>query len=88
MNRLTLLIAWRYMWGTAYNNNISTMVRICFISILIGSFALALVSAVKNGYEQEIHKKMQDENYHLATHTRATKTSVPAHLINYFDSHI
>ncbi len=59
MNRLTLLIAWRYLWGTAYDNNVSTMVRICFISILIGSFALALVSAVKNGYEQEIYKKMQ-----------------------------
>lgn len=59
MNKLTLLIAWRYFWGTAYDNNVSTMVRICFISILIGSFALALVSAVKNGYEQEIQKKMQ-----------------------------
>ena len=59
MNRLSLLIAWRYLRGTAYDNNVSTMVRICFLSILIGSFALALVSAVKNGYEQAIYKKMQ-----------------------------
>jgi len=59
MNRLSLLIAWRYLRGTAYDNNVSTMVRICFLSILIGSFALALVNAVKNGYEQAIYKKMQ-----------------------------
>lgn len=59
MNTLSLLIAWRYLRGTAYDNNVSTMVRICFLSILIGSFALALVSAVKNGYEQALYKKMQ-----------------------------
>ncbi len=59
MNRLSLLLAWRYLRGTAYDNNVSTMVRICFVSILIGSFALALVNAVKNGYEQAIYKKMQ-----------------------------
>lgn len=35
------------------------MVRICFIGIMIGTFALALVSAVMHGFEVAIHKKMQ-----------------------------
>lgn len=35
------------------------MVRICFLSILIGSFALALVSAIMHGFELSAHEKMQ-----------------------------
>lgn len=35
------------------------MVRICFIGIMIGTFALALVSAVMHGFEYAIHQKMQ-----------------------------
>jgi lipoprotein-releasing system permease protein len=59
MNYVTLLLAYRYMRGTAYDNTISWMVRICFLAIMIGSFALTLVHAIMHGYEQEIHKKMQ-----------------------------
>lgn len=78
MNRLSLLIAWRYMWGTAYDNNVSTMVRICFLSILIGSFALALVSAVKNGYEQEIYKKMQGIHAQIIMRAHGNQLNVDA----------
>jgi len=59
MNYVTLFLALRYLRGTAYDNTISWMVRICFLAIMIGSFALTLVHAVMYGYEQEIHKKMQ-----------------------------
>ncbi len=59
MNSVTLLLAIRYLCGTAYDNTISWMVRICFVGIMIGSFALTLVHAIMHGYEQEIHKKMQ-----------------------------
>lgn len=59
MNYVTLFLALRYLRGTAYDNTISWMVRICFLAIMIGSFALTLVHAIMYGYEQEIHKKMQ-----------------------------
>lgn len=35
------------------------MTIICFIGIFIGSFALAMVTAVMNGFEVAIHEKMQ-----------------------------
>lgn len=59
MNGLHFLIAWRYLLGTRLEKNISAMVRICFIGIMIGSFALALIIAVMNGFEKVTHEKMQ-----------------------------
>ncbi len=59
MKHIAQLLAQRYLWGTAYEKNISIMVRICFVSILIGSFALALVSAIMNGFELSAYEKMQ-----------------------------
>ena len=35
------------------------MTMICFIGIFIGSFSLALVTAIMNGFEVAIHEKMQ-----------------------------
>jgi len=66
------------MWGTAYDNNVSTMVRICFLSILIGSFALALVSAVKNGYEQAIYKKMQGIHAQIIMRAHGNQLNIDA----------
>ena len=59
MNKLSFFIAWRYLWYSAYENNISAMIRICFISILIGTFSLGLVTAIMHGFEIVIHEKMQ-----------------------------
>ena len=39
---------------------ITTMALISFASIAIGSFALALVTAVMNGFQTAIHEKMQN----------------------------
>lgn len=36
------------------------MVKICFIGIMVGTFALALVSSIMRGFEYTIHKKMQN----------------------------
>ncbi len=36
------------------------MAVITFISIFIGTFSLALITAIMNGFEQTIHKKMQN----------------------------
>ena len=59
MNKLIFMLAWRYLIGTKNENNISTMVLVCFLGILIGSFSLAIVASVMNGFEQVTHKKIQ-----------------------------
>lgn len=59
MKRITLLLSWRYLLGATYEKNISTMTLICFLGIIIGSFSLALVVSIMNGFEQVTHEKMQ-----------------------------
>lgn len=59
MNSLSLLIAWRYVRGAHYEKNIASMVKVCFLGILISSFSLALVIAVMNGFEKATHAAMQ-----------------------------
>lgn len=52
-------LAQRILLNNVYQKNISTMSFICFIGIFIGSFSLALVTAIMNGFEVSIHEKMQ-----------------------------
>ncbi len=59
MNRLTLLIAWRYLYRRHHECGISWMVAICFLGICIGTFALATIIAIMNGFEKETYKKLQ-----------------------------
>ncbi|MDR3550626.1 MAG: ABC transporter permease [Candidatus Babeliales bacterium] len=59
MNTLSLFLAWRYVIGARHEKNISIMVKICFFGILIGSFSLALIMAIMNGFEKVTHEKMQ-----------------------------
>ncbi|TET06233.1 ABC transporter permease [Candidatus Dependentiae bacterium] len=60
MNRVSLFLAWRYLLGSKQERSISYMVIICFISILIGSFSLALVMSIMNGFEQETFQKLKN----------------------------
>jgi len=78
MHRLSLFLAWRYITGSAYEKSITTMIRICFLSILIGSFALALVSAVMHGYEEVVYKKMQGIHAQLTIRGYGDQLNVPA----------
>lgn len=41
------------------------MTIVCFIGIFIGSFSLALISAIMNGFEVAIHEKMQSIHPHV-----------------------
>lgn len=54
-----LFLARRILFTHVYHKSISTMTIICFAGIFIGSFALALVTAIMNGFEVVIHEKMQ-----------------------------
>ncbi len=56
---LSLLLALRFLRSSGLDNNIATMIKICFTSILLGTAALTLVAAIMNGFEKETHKKLQ-----------------------------
>ncbi len=51
-------LAWRYVTGRS-SSTVSTMVGVCFASIFIGAFSLALITAIMRGFEYETHKKLQ-----------------------------
>lgn len=52
-----LFIALKFIKGS--KNNISTMILVCFISILTSSCALILVASIMNGFEKTTHKTLQ-----------------------------
>jgi len=78
MSSLIFLLAWRYIINSTHEKNISTMVKICFIGIFLGSFSLALITAVMNGYEKEIHKKMQGIHAHALIRSGSQGLNVDA----------
>lgn len=59
MKSLPFFIAYRYLFKTAYEQNIGTMVIVSFLGVMIGAFALTLVAAITKGFETEIHRKIQ-----------------------------
>ena len=59
MNMTPFFLAQRILLAHAYHKSISTMTIICLGGIFIGSFSLALITAIMNGFEVTIHKKMQ-----------------------------
>ena len=56
---LPLLLALRFLRSSGQEKNISTLVGICFFSILIGTCALTLIAAIMNGFEQATSDKLQ-----------------------------
>ena len=59
MNITPFFLAQRILFSHTYQKSISTMTIICFTGIFIGSFSLALITAIMNGFEVAIHEKMQ-----------------------------
>jgi lipoprotein-releasing system permease protein len=59
MNRFVLLLTWRYLFGRKEERSISTMILICFASILIGTFSLALVTVIMNGFEKATQERLR-----------------------------
>ncbi len=78
MKSIVFLLAYRYLWYTPYEKSISTMVRICFLSIAIGTFSLALVSAIMNGFERVIHQKMQGIHANVIVRGFDQELNIPA----------
>jgi lipoprotein-releasing system permease protein len=65
MNTLSAYLAWRFLWFKGKDKNISFMIKICFLSIFIGTFSLMLTLIIMNGFEKVIHEKMQGINAHV-----------------------
>jgi len=59
MHSISRMIAWRYIIRSTHDGSISTMAIISFLGIFVGSFSLALVTAIMHGFEIETQKKMQ-----------------------------
>ena len=59
MRPLSLWLSWKYLRFGKKDKSISFMIKICFLGILIGTFALMLTLIITNGFEKVIHEKMQ-----------------------------
>lgn len=59
---LATFIAWRYLTHKNKDSSISFMIKICFLGIAIGTFALMLTLIITNGFEKVIHEKMRGIN--------------------------
>lgn len=68
MNYLATTLAWRYLTQNDQNNRMKLMLAVCFIGIFIGSFALCLVLAVMNGFQQATYKALKNINAELEMH--------------------
>jgi len=66
MNSLIFLLARRYLIHSVHEKSVSTMVKICFLGIFLGSFSLAFITAITNGFEAEVYKKMQGIHSHAS----------------------
>jgi len=75
---VSFLLAWRYLLGSKQERNISWMVIICFSSIFLGSFALAVVIAIMNGFERETCKKLQGINASITIDAGGEQLDWPA----------
>lgn len=59
---LPFLLAFRFVRGATSEQNIAVMVKICFFSILCGTFGLTMVAAIMNGFEKATQEKLQGIN--------------------------
>jgi lipoprotein-releasing system permease protein len=62
MNNLSNQIANKYLKFKNKDRNIALMIRVCFLGIFVGTFALMLTLIIMNGFEKVIHEKMQGIN--------------------------
>jgi lipoprotein-releasing system permease protein len=76
VNTLPFFLAWRYLLGSKQEKSLSAMIIVCFLGIIIGSFALALVASVMNGFEQATHEQMQGIHSQLIIHANGDLINV------------
>jgi lipoprotein-releasing system permease protein len=57
--RLPLLLAYRFLKSSSQEKALSTMISICFVSIVLGTGSLTLVAAIMKGFEAATYKKLK-----------------------------
>lgn len=78
MKSLSWYLAYSYIPFRKGEYAVTTMAIISFISIAIGSFALALVTAIMNGFQVSIHEKMQNIHPSATIYSRNDPIAFPA----------
>lgn len=78
INKIATLIAWRYLWNKEKDSNIAVMIKVCFLGILIGTFALMLTLIITNGFEKAIHDKMRGINAQIMISSPGNKLDAAA----------
>ena len=56
---LAAFLAWRYAKQATRQSTLQTMLGICFASIFVGTFALALIISIASGFESATKEKIQ-----------------------------
>ncbi|MFT6765273.1 MAG: lipoprotein-releasing system permease protein [Alteromonas naphthalenivorans] len=56
---IATFLAWRYAKQAIRQSTLQTMLWICFGSIFVGTFSLALIVSIMSGFESETQKKLQ-----------------------------
>jgi lipoprotein-releasing system permease protein len=84
INKVASLIAWRYLLHKEKDSNIAVMIKICFVGILIGTFALMLTLIITNGFEKVIHEKMRGINAQIVMYSQGNRLDFDSisHVIN------
>jgi lipoprotein-releasing system permease protein len=67
---ISLLFALRFLRSSRAEKNISIMVKICFLSIFISTFALTLAAAIMKGFQKATHDKLQSINADIVIQAR------------------
>lgn len=70
MKKLEFFLATKFLLNIKKERSISVMIKICFISILISSFALTLICAIMNGFEKATYKKLQSIHSDIVINSR------------------
>ncbi|HSW74121.1 MAG TPA: FtsX-like permease family protein [Candidatus Limnocylindria bacterium] len=78
MSSLSFLLTWRYLYGTQQEKSISLMIKICFWGILIGTFSLALILSIMNGFEKITHAKLQGIHANIIVRAFGDPLNAPA----------
>ena len=59
MNMFYLTLAWHYLWSKNRDTSITTMMRVCFLGISLGTLALTLTLCIMQGFEHATQQKLQ-----------------------------
>ena len=78
MKSVSFFIATRYLLKNTYEKSLSTLVIITAMSIFIGTFSLALTTAIMNGFEKSIHATMQNIHPQATIYSSGSPLSVRA----------